>query len=126
MTNRDERNTMTSETTERANVEHGSISGGKSDTRDASREDAGFLPETRMGELRVEWDEIQTGFVDDPRAAVQRAQSLVRTMVDELTARFAREREGLENQWSSGDVDTEALRVALQRYRSFFNRLLAT
>jgi hypothetical protein len=31
----------------------------------------------------------------------------------------------LEKQWDQGDtVSTEALRVALQRYRSFFDRLL--
>jgi hypothetical protein len=39
---------------------------------------------------------------------------------------FAQARDGLEGQWSAGaDVGTEELRVALQRYRSFFRRLLS-
>jgi hypothetical protein len=38
---------------------------------------------------------------------------------------FAQERSNLEQQWSRGeDVSTEDLRVALKRYRSFFDRLL--
>jgi hypothetical protein len=39
---------------------------------------------------------------------------------------FAAERETLEQQWGRGDdVCTEDLRVTLQRYRSFFRRLLS-
>jgi hypothetical protein len=42
-----------------------------------------------------------------------------------LAEGFANERSGLEKQWDNGDnVSTENLRVALQRYRSFFDRLL--
>ncbi len=90
-------------------------------------QDTGFLPDDRMNDLRSRWNDVQAEFVDDPRRAVQDAQNLVRTLVDELTETFRREREGLETQWNSGGTaDTEALRVALQRYRSFFNRLLST
>jgi len=39
---------------------------------------------------------------------------------------FSEERKNLEAQWErGGDVSTEDLRVALQRYRSFFARLLS-
>ena len=39
---------------------------------------------------------------------------------------FATERANLEAQWDRGDnVTTEDLRVALQRYRAFFDRLLS-
>ena len=39
---------------------------------------------------------------------------------------FAEERSKLEKQWDRGDtVSTEDLRVALQRYRTFFHRLLS-
>lgn len=97
--------------------------GNVSDTRDSDT----FLPDDRMDSLRDEWSDVQAGFVDDPRNAVQRAQQLVDTLVKELTNVFANERSKLEGQWSSGgQVDTEALRVALQRYREFFNRLLET
>ena len=75
--------------------------------------------------LAQQWTEIQVDFVDRPRDAVSRADELVANVMQQLATRFADERNNLESQWSSGDgVDTEALRVALQRYRSFFHRLL--
>ena len=43
-----------------------------------------------------------------------------------LAETFANERANLEHQWDRGDsVTTEDLRLALQRYRSFFDRLLS-
>lgn len=90
-----------------------------------AREDTGFLPEDRMSALRTRWEDIQTGFVDDPRGSVRDAHGMVGQLVDELTQTFTRERTALEEQWSNDrEPDTEALRVALQRYRAFFNRLL--
>jgi hypothetical protein len=57
---------------------------------------------------------------------VQQADSLVAEVMQDLARSFAEERSHLEQQWDSGaDVQTEDLRVALQRYRSFFQRLLA-
>jgi hypothetical protein len=76
--------------------------------------------------FRARWHEVQAAFVDDPQAAVKQADGLVAETMKRLAQMFAEEREQLESQWSSGgDVDTEALRVALQRYRSFFDRLLS-
>jgi hypothetical protein len=72
------------------------------------------------------WSDIQTGFVDDPRQTVQHADALVAEVMKRLAEVFATERGELEQQWERGqDVSTEELRVALQRYRSFFGRLLA-
>lgn len=89
-------------------------------------EASSFLPEDRMNVLRERWTDVQAGFVDNPQIAVQQAHQLVTDLVDELTRTFTSERSGLESQWKGGGpADTEALRVALQRYRSFFNRLLA-
>jgi len=76
---------------------------------------------------RRRWEAVQTGFVDEPRRAVERADALVAEIIQELSKSFAQERNGLETQWSEGDqVSTEDLRVSLQRYRSFFDRLLTT
>ena len=86
----------------------------------------GFLPQERLNDLRGRWEDIQVGFVDDPRGSVRKAHDLVRSVVDDLTKTFTSERDNLEGQWNSGQVETEDLRVALQRYRAFFNRLLAT
>jgi hypothetical protein len=82
--------------------------------------------EDQAQELRSRWSNIQAGFVDDPRIAVQQADELVATAMKRLAEVFADERSKLEHQWDHGDnISTEDLRVALQRYRSFFNRLLA-
>jgi hypothetical protein len=77
--------------------------------------------------FRERWQEVQTGFVDEPRQAVERADELVADLMKRLAQTFADERANLEAQWGQGEnVGTEELRVALQRYRSFFERLLAT
>ena len=76
--------------------------------------------------LRIRWSEVQTGFVDEPRRAVEQADSLVASAMKRLAEVFADERSKLEGQWDRGDnVSTEDLRIALQRYRSFFHRLLS-
>jgi len=76
--------------------------------------------------FRTRWEGIQTGFVDEPRTAVEQADALVVEMLKRLTDGFGNERAKLESQWSRGqDVSTEDLRIALKRYRSFFERLLS-
>jgi hypothetical protein len=90
-----------------------------------SRDTESFLPPDRMEGFRERWDDIQAVFVDDPRNSVQKAHGLVSSLVNELNEVFTRERSGLESQWNRGeDADTENLRIALRRYRAFFNRLL--
>ena len=76
--------------------------------------------------LRTRWTDIQAGFVDEPRRAVEQADALVADAIKRLAETFANERNQLEGQWDRGsDVSTEDLRQALQRYRSFFSRLLS-
>jgi hypothetical protein len=77
-------------------------------------------------ELRDRWYALQVRFVDDPRDTVQDADSLVAELLQELARGFSEARANLEQQWSSGgDASTEDLRLTLQRYRSFFERMLA-
>ena len=84
-----------------------------------------LFSESEMGEFRSQWSKIQTGFVDEPRRTVEDADKLVAAVMQRLAEGFSNERSGLEKQWDRGDnVSTEDLRVALQRYRSFFDRLL--
>ncbi len=76
--------------------------------------------------LRSRWTSIQTQFVDEPRRSVEQADELVASAMKRLAEIFANERENLETNWDRGDdVSTEDLRIALQRYRSFFDRLLS-
>ena len=84
-----------------------------------------LFSESEMGDFRSQWSKVQTGFVDEPRRTVEEADKLVAAVMQRLAEGFANERSGLEKQWESGDnVSTEDLRLALQRYRSFFDRLL--
>ena len=77
--------------------------------------------------FRARWTDVQTGFVDAPRQAVEQADALVAELMQHLASTFADERGRLERQWDQGDdVPTDHLRDAFQRYRSFFERLLAT
>jgi hypothetical protein len=76
--------------------------------------------------FRGRWSDIQTSFVDEPRKSVEQADELVAEVMQRLAHQFATERKTLEQQWDrGGDTDTEALRQALRRYRSFFDRLLS-
>jgi hypothetical protein len=84
------------------------------------------LAEEDASELRERWERLQARFVDEPQEAVREADGLVGDVFDQVTRTFASEREALEEQWNRGEeASTEDLRVAMQRYRSFFERLLA-
>lgn len=79
----------------------------------------------REQQLRDRWRSLQAQFVDEPRETVSEADSLVAELLRDLAKTFDSARSKLEGQWSSGeDVSTEDLRITLQRYRSFFERLL--
>jgi hypothetical protein len=98
--------------------------------------DAGAAGTTTAGPLlaaddaegfRARWTDVQNGFVDAPRQAVEQADELVAEVMQHLARTFADERGRLEGHWDRGDeVSTDDLRTAFQRYRSFFERLLAT
>jgi hypothetical protein len=84
-----------------------------------------LLRETDAEQFRSHWQDIQTNFVDDPRSSVERADELVARVINSITENFADERDSLEEQWNRGEeASTEDLRIAIKRYRSFFNRLL--
>jgi hypothetical protein len=90
-----------------------------------SHDRAPLFDETELNDLRRRWQDVQGSFVDDPRTAVRNADELVAQVMTRLAAIFADERGKLEHEWDKGEnVSTEDLRVALRRYRSFFDRLL--
>ena len=80
-----------------------------------------------VDDFQHRWERIQSAFVDEPRRAVEQADALVAEVIRTLADSFSNERQRLEGQWGSGDnVSTDDLRLALQRYRSFFQRLLTS
>jgi len=87
---------------------------------------AALFPPQVAQEFRQRWDQVQIGFVDDPRRAVQQADELVAHVMKSLATTFADQRSRLEaGLGREGDPNTEDLRVALRGYRSFFQRLLS-
>ena len=77
-------------------------------------------------EFRTRWRDIQVGFVDEPRSAVEQADQLLAQLMQRLAQSFSEQRTNLEKQWEASEkISTEELRIALQRYRSFFERLLS-
>ena len=86
---------------------------------------ASLLNREESEQFRSRWNEIQGKFVDEPRSAVEKADELVTEVIELITEMFNNEHRSLEAQWNKGnDVSTEDLRIALQRYRSFFNSLV--
>src|SRR6266487_3456892 len=88
-------------------------------------EPAGLASAGDQERFVARWQEIQAGFVDEPRRAVQDADALVVEMMDRLARMLAGEREQLESAGETGKVSTEDLRQGLRRYRTLFERLLA-
>jgi hypothetical protein len=96
------------------------------DDRSAAESNTPMFGSQETADFRSRWYKIQTEFIDDPRRCVQQADQLVAETVNRLTEIFAQEREKLEREWDHGEnVSTEDLRLALQRYRWFFDRLLS-
>jgi hypothetical protein len=81
-----------------------------------------FSPDAAR-DFRASWDAVQIGFVDDPQQAVRKADELVRQVLENLTQTFSNERGALDG--GTEQASTEHLRMALRRYRSFFQRLLS-
>ena len=94
--------------------------------RDQDEPRAALFPDEEFNGFRSRWTAIQTGFVDQPKEAVSEADALVAQVISRVAEVFSRERTALEQQWDRGDqVSTEDLRIALRRYRAFFDRLLS-
>ena len=122
--NSDRRMAVGNETTSMRNRDTPAI------TADRQVQDAGpatpLFSDSDIGDLRSRWSNVQAEFVDEPRRAVEEADQLVATVMQRLAEGFAKERDSLEKQWDIGETaSTEDLRMALQRYRAFFNRLLS-
>lgn len=84
-----------------------------------------LFEQTEAEKFRSHWLDIQSRFVDDPRDSVKKADELVADVIKSLTNTFAQKRIAMENEWNSGNsASTEDLRIAIKRYRTFFDRLL--
>jgi len=107
-----------------ATQDSGATGSGMGDTAAEERQPLFAADETEGFQSR--WADVQAGFVDEPRRAVEDADALVAEVMQRLAETFSSERATLEQQWDGdSEPSTEDLRVGLQRYRSFFDRLLS-
>jgi hypothetical protein len=111
-------------TSERTDEERQTATGATAGTATAERQS--LFEASQAATYSTRWEEIQSRFVDEPEDSVRKADELVNEVIQDLVAGFRSERETLEREWSAkGEASTEDFRVALQRYRSFFQRLLS-
>ncbi|MDT7805802.1 MAG: hypothetical protein QOI78_9235 [Actinomycetota bacterium] len=93
-------------------------------SNDTGDDEQPLIDEEKVTGFRDRWQSVQTGFVDDPQKAVREADELVAGVISALATTFAEHKSELEGQWQHGEPATEELRLALRRYRSFFDQLL--
>lgn len=108
---------MTAITPQRASDQPvGPVSSG--DTRPASRDGAGVDAIWReLGQYRLRLEELQVGFIEEPRETVARTESLVEEAVDRLMNRLRGRLREIHDQAAGQADDTEACRQAMRRYR---------
>ncbi|WP_336217161.1 hypothetical protein [Nonomuraea sp. LPB2021202275-12-8] len=73
------------------------------------------------------WHDLQASFVDDPREAVQRADSLMDEVMTSIRDTLERRLHELQEPWKNTDPDeteTERLRMALRAYRNVLHKLM--
>lgn len=118
------RNEQITEERGKENLEKNRNVGDEEVTTRKEDEFAPLFEKNEAEQFRSQWLEIQSRFVDDPSVSVKDADELVADVIKNITRTFADKRMAMESQWKSGDVSTEDLRVAIKRYRTFFDRLL--
>jgi hypothetical protein len=84
-----------------------------------------LVPAQRAESYGSRWDAVKGTFVDEPRQAVAEADALVGELLEELEELFREQRRSIEQGLDADETSTEDLRLALRRYRSFFDRLLS-
>ncbi len=102
-----------------ARAEHADVAGQDSDGRER------LVSRQQAESYASRWDAVKGDFVDEPRQAVRNADVLVGELLDELQALFRDQRQDIERGLDADETSTEDLRLALRRYRSFFDRLLS-
>lgn len=87
--------------------------------------DSSLIDPALSADYRARWSVVQGDFIDEPRKAVTDADSMVGEVLDQLAETFRQQRQSLEQDWADDESTTEDLRIALRRYRTFFERLLS-
>jgi hypothetical protein len=75
-----------------------------------------------MTDFQRRFEEIQSDFIEDPKAAVQKAERLMEEAIDRL-AKSMREHMQSMHRDNGGSADTEQLRLTMRTYREFIQSL---
>jgi hypothetical protein len=92
------------------------------DTPAAAGASASLLGSLDAADIRARFRDIQAGFVDEPRQAVEEAGRFVDDLVRQVAEALKAQRGQLAGATAEGS--TEDLRLALRAYRQFVDRLL--
>ncbi|MGW3105125.1 hypothetical protein [Streptomyces sp. NPDC001100] len=88
-------------------------------------ENGSLLPHDESDKFSLRLQHAVTGFVDEPRSAVEEAAHVLEEVAGRLTEAVTKRRDTLHSSWESkGSDDTEQLRLALRDYRELTERLL--
>jgi len=79
-----------------------------------------FWPE--MGDFRRRLDDIQSEFINDPQAAVKKAERLVEEAVDHVASSMREHVKRMHGD-AEGNADTEKLRLMMRSYRIFIESI---
>jgi hypothetical protein len=80
---------------------------------------------TDPADVQDRWHDLQASFVDDPRDAVLRADSLLDEVMASVRQALESHIRQLQDLWKNTDHnDTEQLRLALRSYRDALHKLL--
>jgi hypothetical protein len=82
----------------------------------------GLLGSLDAGEVRGRFLDIQAGFIDEPRQAVEEAGRFVDDLLRQVADSLQEQRSQLAG--ATDEASTEDLRLALRAYRQFVDRLL--
>jgi hypothetical protein len=84
-----------------------------------------LLPHDESDKFSLRLQHAVTGFVDEPRSAVEEADHVLEEVAARFTEAVTKRRTALHGSWESKSAgDTEQLRLALRDYRELTERLL--
>jgi hypothetical protein len=71
---------------------------------------------TEMSDIRMRFEQLQSEFIDDPKAAVQKVETLIDDAFNKMRDRIKNIHSGIEKA-----DDTEHLRLAMRSYRDLID-----
>lgn len=77
-----------------------------------------------LRDCRHRFDELQTEFIEEPRAAVEKAERLIGDAVSNMMAAMQDRIKSIHTDYDSDHEDTERLRLAMRSYRELMDSLM--